>query len=63
LVFHPADGEVREISVPDQKLYIGEGDDMHAAILDGARNYLTSAIGRGRGVYRTAIFMSHGAAT
>ena len=43
LVFHPADGEAQEIIVPEQELYIGEVDDMHAAILDGAPNYLTLA--------------------
>jgi predicted dehydrogenase len=41
LVFYPADGEAQEILVPEQELYIGEVEDMHAAILDGAPLYLT----------------------
>jgi predicted dehydrogenase len=43
MVFHPADGEPEEISVPEKPLYLGEVEDMHAAILDGAPNYLTLA--------------------
>jgi len=39
--FHPADGNPQRISVPDEYLYQGEVDDMHAAILDGRPNYLT----------------------
>lgn len=41
LLFYPANGEVQEIPVPEQELYIGEVEDMHAAILDGAPTYLT----------------------
>jgi len=41
LLFYPTDGEVQEIPVPEQELYIGEVEDMHAAILDGAPLYLT----------------------
>jgi predicted dehydrogenase len=41
LLFYPADGDVQEISMPEQELYIGEVEDMHAAILDGAPLYLT----------------------
>jgi predicted dehydrogenase len=36
LLFYPADGEPGEIPVPEQELYQGEVEDMHAAILDGA---------------------------
>jgi predicted dehydrogenase len=43
LLFYPKDGEVKEISVPEQELYIGEVEDMHAAILDGVQPYLTLA--------------------
>lgn len=43
MVFYPADGEPEEISVPEKPLYLGEVEDMHAAILDGAANYLTLA--------------------
>jgi D-xylose 1-dehydrogenase (NADP+, D-xylono-1,5-lactone-forming) len=41
LAFHPAQGEAQEIPVPEIELYIGEVEDMHAAILDGAAPYLT----------------------
>lgn len=37
------DGELQEIPVPDEYLYLGEIEDMHAAILDGTPNYLTLA--------------------
>jgi predicted dehydrogenase len=43
LLFHPAIGEAREITVPDQELYSGEVEDMHDAILGRAANYLTLA--------------------
>ena len=35
------EGELRELPVPDEYLYLGEIEDMHAAILDGAPNYLS----------------------
>ena len=38
---HTKEGELREIPVPDEYLYLGEIEDMHAAILDGKPNYLT----------------------
>lgn len=41
LLFFPKDGEPQEIAVPDKMLYLGEVEDMHAAILDGAPPYLT----------------------
>jgi xylose dehydrogenase (NAD/NADP) len=41
LVFYPRHGEAYEISVPEKELYLGEVEDMHAAILDGAPNYLS----------------------
>jgi predicted dehydrogenase len=41
LFFYPVEGDVQEIRVPEQELYIGEVEDMHAAILDGAPPYLT----------------------
>lgn len=41
LLFHPADGEPEEIAVPEKELYLGEVEDMHAAILDGAPQYLS----------------------
>jgi predicted dehydrogenase len=41
LLFYNKDNQVEEIPVPEQELYIGEVEDMHAAILDGAPQYLT----------------------
>jgi predicted dehydrogenase len=41
LLFYPGEGEPQEIPVPHEDLYLGEVDDMHAAILDGAASYLT----------------------
>lgn len=41
LIFHSTHGEINEIPVPQQDLYIGEVEDMQAAILDGASPYLS----------------------
>ncbi len=41
MLFYPAEGDVQEITVPEKALYLGEVEDMHAAILDGKPNYLT----------------------
>ena len=41
LLFFPREGEPRQISVPEKELYISQVEDMHAAILDQAQNYLT----------------------
>jgi len=41
MIFHPSEGEPIEIPVPEKELYLGEVEDMHAAILDGAPNYLS----------------------
>lgn len=41
MVFHPEKGDPLEIQVPEKELYLGEVEDMHAAILDGAPIYLT----------------------
>ena len=40
MTFYPKDGEPEEILVPEVELYLGEVEDMHAAILDGEPNYL-----------------------
>ena len=37
----PKDGKPQSISVPKKELYLGEVEDMHAAILDGATPYLS----------------------
>ncbi len=41
LRFYDRDDELEEIPVPEKHLYLGEVEDMHAAILDGAEPYLT----------------------
>jgi len=41
LLFYSNKGKAKEVLVPKQELYIGEVEDMHAAILDQAPNYLT----------------------
>lgn len=41
LWFHPAEGQPQHIPVPQEELYLGEVEDMHAAILDGTPSYLT----------------------
>lgn len=41
LIFTPAGGESEEIPVPEEDLYSGEIEDMHAAILDGAPQYIS----------------------
>jgi predicted dehydrogenase len=41
LLFYADEGEPEEIPVPQEALYLGEVDDMHAAILDGATPYLS----------------------
>lgn len=41
MTFHPEDGEPIEIPVHKKELYIGEIEDMHAAILDGASPYIS----------------------
>ncbi|MEW5868184.1 MAG: Gfo/Idh/MocA family oxidoreductase [Chloroflexota bacterium] len=41
LVFYPNQGPPQEIPVPEKELYLGEVEDMHAAILDGAQPYLS----------------------
>jgi xylose dehydrogenase (NAD/NADP) len=41
ICFHTDDGRTEQIAVPDKELYLGEVEDMHAAILDGKPNYLS----------------------
>jgi len=40
MIFYTNDGASELISVPKKELYLGEVEDMHAAILDGTPNYL-----------------------
>ncbi|MFW5942464.1 MAG: Gfo/Idh/MocA family protein [Chloroflexota bacterium] len=43
IMYYPADGEPQKVDGPQQYLYLGEVEDMHAAILDGAEPYLSLA--------------------
>jgi predicted dehydrogenase len=53
MTFYPQEGEPQEVPVPEQELYLGEVEDMNAAILDGAPNYL--ALEESRDHIRTAV--------
>lgn len=41
LLFHPTNGEPEILSVQEQELYLGQIEDMNAAILDGSPSYLS----------------------
>lgn len=41
MTFFPGSGEPEELKVPEKELYLGEVEDMHAAILDGATPYIS----------------------
>jgi len=41
LIFYPAKGDPQEVSVPQKELYLGEVEDMHAAILDGKPPFIS----------------------
>jgi predicted dehydrogenase len=41
MIFYSRKGDIEEIPVPEKELYLGQVEDMHAAILDGESNYLT----------------------
>ena len=43
LTFYPAQGEPQEVAVPEKELYLGEVENMHAAILNDAAPYVTLA--------------------
>ncbi|MCB9422281.1 MAG: Gfo/Idh/MocA family oxidoreductase [Ardenticatenaceae bacterium] len=43
LLFYHPDDTIEEVRVPQQELYLGEIEDMHAAIFDDQPNYLTLA--------------------
>jgi predicted dehydrogenase len=43
LTFYDETGRAEEIPVPQEYLYLGEVQDMHAAVLDAAPSYLTLA--------------------
>jgi predicted dehydrogenase len=46
MIFYPAVGEPEEIPVPEKMLYLGEVEDLHASVLDGAPSYLALAESR-----------------
>lgn len=41
VTYYPAQGESQVVDVPQQQLYLGEVEDMHAAILDSAEPYIS----------------------
>jgi xylose dehydrogenase (NAD/NADP) len=41
MIFYPEHGEPEEVSFPQKELYLGEVQDMHAAILDGMPPYIS----------------------
>jgi xylose dehydrogenase (NAD/NADP) len=41
LIFHPATGEPQILPVPEKELYLGQIEDMNAAILDGKTPYIS----------------------
>jgi predicted dehydrogenase len=41
VIYYPEDGEPQTLDVPQKELYLGEVEDMNAAILDGAQNYIS----------------------
>jgi predicted dehydrogenase len=61
MVFYPAAGEPEEIPVPEKMLYLGEVEDMHAAILDGASGYVS--LGESRDHVRTVLALYEAART
>ena len=61
LQFTPASGESELIPVPEKELYLGEIEDMHAAILDGTPNYLT--LSESRDHVRTVLALYESART
>jgi predicted dehydrogenase len=61
VVFYPAEGDPETLTVPDKDLYLGEVEDMHAAILDGEPNYL--ALSETRDHIRTVLALYESART
>jgi predicted dehydrogenase len=61
MMFYPNTGSPREILVPEIELYLGEVEDMNAAILDGLPTYLT--LEETRNHVRTALALYESAKT
>jgi predicted dehydrogenase len=53
VTFYPAEGDAETVDVPSKELYLGEVEDMHAAILDGAKP--TISLEESRDQVRTAL--------
>lgn len=61
MIFHPEDGKPVVVKVPQKDLYLGEVEDMHAAILDGKHTYLS--LNETRDHVRTALALYESART
>jgi predicted dehydrogenase len=55
---HPGEGEPRRIPVPEEYLYQGEVEDLHRAVLEGAKPYLSLAESRNHIQTVTALYQS-----
>ena len=53
LMYYPGQGEPEEIHFEEELLYLGEVEDMNAAVLEGAPNYL--ALEESRNHIRTVV--------
>jgi predicted dehydrogenase len=58
MTFYSQDGQPTEIPVPEKDLYLGEIEDMHAAVLDGAPQYLSLEETRNHILTVTALYES-----
>jgi predicted dehydrogenase len=61
LTFYPAEGAPQDIAVPQEDLYLGEVEDLHAAILDGKPTYIS--LEETRNHVRTALALYEAART
>lgn len=53
ITFYPAEGDLETVEAPSKELYLGEVEDMHAAILDGAEPLIS--LEESRDQVRTAL--------
>lgn len=61
MIFYDKKGKAEKLSVPKKYLYLGEIEDMHAAILDGKPNYIS--LQETRNHIRTALALYESART
>jgi len=61
IIFTNPDGEIETITVPEKELYLGEVEDMHAAILEGEPQYL--ALSETRNHVKTVLALYESAST